>query len=115
MKMKKFKMKNVFSFHGEPYMNGVGNIYREDKKNLYTMSPDAYIAKSAFILDMSVDQVINTRLNDKTSYRYIEEAAKNGTLTIPLLDYKRKSQDGLHRAMWAKSIGMKQIPVFIFK
>jgi len=115
MKKTKFKMKTTFSFHGEPYMNGVGNIYREDKEHLYTMSPDAYIAKAALILNMSIDQVINTRLKDKTSYRYIEEAAKMGKLTIPLLDYQRKNQDGLHRAMWAKSIGMKQIPVFIYK
>lgn len=113
--MKKLKIKDVFSYNGVPYMNDPQYKETENKRNFYLISPDAYIAKCAIILDMSVHQITKTRLNDKSSYRYIEQAAGHGTLTIPILDYETNNQDGLHRAMWAKTKGMKQIPVFILK
>ena len=115
MKKKTKNVKKIFSFGGVPYMNERRYAKMESKKHLYFMKPDTYISKCSEILGMTVNQLVNTRLADHTSYRYIDDAADNGTLTIPLLDYKTKNQDGLHRAMWAKERGIKKIPVFIFK
>jgi hypothetical protein len=64
---------------------------------------------------MTYDQVYQTRLKDHSSYLYIEQAADKGLLTIPVLDYQHKTQNGLHRAMWAKEKGFKKIPVLIYK
>jgi len=109
------KANNIFSFGGVPYMNGKEYAKQESKKNLYIMTPDDYIAKSAEILNMTLDQVIATRLHDSTAFMYIENAASNGTLSIPVLDYRNNTQNGLHRAMWAKEHAIKKIPVFVFK
>lgn len=108
------QIKSIFALKGVPYMNDKKYIDKADKIYLYTMTPDTYIIKAAKILGMTYEQVINTRLKDHHSYLYIGKAAKNGSLTIPVLDYNNNTQDGLHRAMWAKEVGLKQIPVFVY-
>lgn len=110
----KYKLNKTFSINGEPYMNQRKYLKMPVKGNLYTMTPDTYINESAKILGMSYQDVINTRLRDHKSYSYISMAAEKGKLTIPVLDYINQSQDGLHRAMWAKQNGFKHIPVLIF-
>lgn len=109
------KLHKVFALEGEPQMNEKRYGGVVSKKNLYLLTPDQYIEKSAEILNMSFDQVVKTRLRDHRSYVYIERAAKQGKLTIPVLDYVRNNQNGLHRAMWAKEQGFKKIPVLIIK
>lgn len=108
------KLQSIFSLKGKPYMNNKMYLSMSTENHLYTMTPDTYILKAAEILGMSYSEVINTRLKDHHSYSYIEEAAQKGSLTIPILDYDTNSQDGLHRAMWAKEKGFKHIPVLIY-
>lgn len=108
------KLRKIFSLKGDPYMNDRRYLNMPSKGYLYVMTPDAYILESALILGMSYDQVVKTRLRDHKSYTYISSAAENGKLTIPVLDYKSMTQDGLHRAMWAKENGFKKIPVLIY-
>lgn len=105
----------TFSVQGDPYMNEQKYKDMPIKRHLYVMTPDRYIQLSAEILNMTYDQVYQTRLKDHSSYSYIKSAASKGLLTIPVLDYKSKTQNGLHRAMWAKENGFKKIPVLIYK
>lgn len=109
------KILKTFSILGDPYMNEFKYRNTPIKKHLHVMTPDHYIQLSAELLNMTFDQVVNTRLKDHSSYSYIERAAKKGLLTIPVLDYKDKVQNGLHRAMWCKEQGFKKIPVLIYK
>lgn len=112
---KKTNILKVFSFHGEPYMNNKEYMFKESPRHLVLMSPDTYIEKCAEILGITYEQLIGTRLRDRKSFEYIENAANKGLLTIPIIDYIHKKQDGIHRAMWAKEKGMTSIPVFMFK
>jgi hypothetical protein len=105
----------IFSLQGEPYMNDRKYLSMPTSDNVFVMSPDSYIKLAAEILEMSYANVIKTRLKDHASYGHIELAAKRGKLTIPVLDYVNKTQDGLHRAMWAKQNGIKKIPVLIYR
>lgn len=109
------KITSTFSLKGEPYMNNKKYLDMPIDGYLYSMSPTAYIRMAAEILGMTYDQVVKTRLKDHTSYAYIERAAEQGKLTIPVLDYVNNTQDGLHRAMWAKEKGFKGIPVLIYR
>lgn len=108
-------LSSVFSLNGKPYMNDKRYLTMPTRDHVYTMSPEHYIKLAADILNMSFSHVVNTRLKDHKSYAYISEAAKNGTLTIPVLDYINNTQDGLHRAMWALENGYKLIPVLIYR
>lgn len=111
---KKYTAENSFSFYGKPYMNEYMYFDIEDVDDVHFMTPDKYIELCAKLHGLSPEQVVASRKDDKMSFRLIEQAANNGTLTIPHIDYERKRQDGLHRVMWAKSKGIKEIPVFLF-
>ena len=108
------RISSTFSIKGDPYMNDKKYLNMPVKNKLYTMTPDTYINEAAKILGLTYNQVISTRLKDDRSYHYIREAAEKGTLTIPVLDYIGNTQDGLHRALWAKQNGFKNIPVLIY-
>lgn len=109
------KIKRFFSMNGQPFMNQSEYKDKQQLKYLKFMKPDRYIQESAKLLNLSVEQVISSRINDKQSYDWITLAAIKKQLTIPMLDYKNKKQDGLHRVIWAKKQGLKKIPVFVYK
>lgn len=104
-----------FTYGGQPYMNEPEYFLKESGEHFHNISPDDYITHCSEIMGLDVQTLIGTRKYDDESYFYIEEAARNMQLTIPVLDFKNNIQNGLHRAIWAKKQGMELIPVFIYR
>lgn len=111
----KRSIKRFFSMNGQPFMNESQYKDKQQFKYLKFMKPSKYIKESAKLLNLSVEQVIASRINDIQSYDWITIAALKRELTIPILDYASGKQDGLHRVMWAQKQGLKKIPVFVYK
>ena len=108
------RIKRYFHINGEPYMNTLAYKGRQQRKYIKFMSPKKYIKEAAGILGLTPGQAVASRLNDN-SYTWILDAALKGKLTIPMLDYVERKQDGLHRVIWAKKQGLRKIPVFVYK
>lgn len=77
-----------------------------------SMSPDDYMEKCADIHDTSVKQQHN--MTDPTLISHYEERVLDGSpMPLPVLDYSRLNQEGRHRAIVAKNLGLSEIPVLI--
>jgi len=80
------------------------------------MSPDEYIQSAYDVLKSkgrtgTMEQLINARKDKVAIY---EKSARDGTKTTPpQLDYLNGRQDGFHRALVAKNLGEKEIPVIV--
>lgn len=110
---------DIFRLNGSPYMNE--EVYKtietleEDGVYISWMSPDEYIKMSSYVKTKGSKELKRERLDDDKSFEAIEKAAKKGTLTIPVIDFKYGVQNGIHRAMWCKEQGIKTIPVLVIE
>lgn len=76
------------------------------------MSPEEYITRCADILQTTPKALIAERIDDRLTG--ILKAFNEGkTFCMPSLNYIDKTQDGLHRAMAANTLGIEKIPVII--
>ena len=97
----------------------VGNeTYDESLKDLgqiKTYEIDDYISECAKNMNIDINELITSRQD--TALEKIKELMVQGTkLNIPYLHYYKSgnfNQDGLHRAIAAKSLGDKSMPVFV--
>jgi len=87
------------------------------KGSVIMMSPDEYIERAAKGFSKfnptTIDSVINSR--DKTLIdKYAQEMQDGAKFPTIMLDYSMGfGQEGLHRALAAKKLGIKEIPVMI--
>jgi hypothetical protein len=87
------------------------------------MSPDEYIEEAASRLGMQTDrsakEVIEQRLSDKKYLDDLEAAITTKPTAPPYLDYRFDSsssgQEGLHRSLIAKRLGVEKMPVMIMR
>jgi hypothetical protein len=94
-----------------------GGVYKHPTKgwtsHIIEMSPLEYIEACADMFKVSAEDLIETRLDD-----YDLNAVFNplkGDIFYLAIDYKRNTQEGLHRAIWAMSNSMEEVPVIIIK
>jgi len=90
------------------------------------ISPDKYLQESARIhfaeKDIKIDskeilrdmaKVEASRVDKKYVNLYYQQAKKGSKMPLPVLDYRENSQEGRHRAVVAKKLGLKKIPVLV--
>ena len=103
--------------------------YAKDKHTFYEkikMSPDAYIdaCASGFRLNMystNYRKLYDGRVQDRETIEHLKEVIQNGEMDVPVLSYYyykswdcNFEQEGIHRAIAAKELGYKEIPVIVF-
>lgn len=82
------------------------------KAKLVFMDPDVYIQKVARMWNQSYTQVRKSRENEKHIIDDLVNKLQQGVeLDTPVINYKDKTQEGLHRALAALKLGIKVIPV----
>jgi hypothetical protein len=84
------------------------------------MSPDEYLNKTekGFSKDYGAGAIGNMGWFSKKAQDAIVDAIKKGDkIDMPMLDYSRKDfgQEGRHRAVVARALGVKEMPVFIMR
>ena len=81
------------------------------------MSPLEYIEACAELFskneEVTVEDLIETRIDD---YDFEEVFTKGqGQIFYLVIDYKRNTQEGLHRAIWALEKNLETVPVIVIK
>ena len=91
-----------------------------------TMSPAAYIETCAegFRVNhysTSYDKLYKNRAVDKERIEELKKIIQTGEMDTPMIEYyyystndRNFTQEGIHRAIAAKELGLKEIPVYIF-
>lgn len=84
------------------------------------MSPDEYIEEATGILAskgiQTADEILVQRSKDTENIDFLKDRIQSGEKTgAPYLDYKNAGQEGLHRAIAAKELGMESIPVQVIR
>lgn len=98
------------------WTNKTGNEYFDtnEKLEIKSMSPDEYIQECSDKMQISVEELIESRKDEKLNK--IKDKFKAGEkLDIPYLHYQNEGfmQDGLHRALAVKELGDENLPVAI--
>lgn len=128
---------NVYSRKNEEFVNSTGMSYYDDiinkpdyfqKKGRYItkimMSPVAYIETcvEGFRNNGSstdYNSLYNSRSDDRKDIEEYKDIIQNGKMDTPVLHYDLSEdgyyfdQEGIHRAIAAKELGMKFIPVYL--
>ena len=121
-KKKKIQIKSKYFSNttNTPYYDGVMEFPRYHKGykgvcgKIVLMSPDDYFSSCAHTrTDLTsycdeFDSVDMERVN-----KYYERALKGEKMPIPVIDEKMHSQEGRHRAMVARKLELKKMPVLI--
>jgi hypothetical protein len=100
------------------------NYFKESKDIDYeirNMSPDEYLERAAAILrpeGKTIQYVIDDRAKESGYINNMAASMQDGRVyAAPYLDYgsggRRASQEGMHRALAAKQLGMEEIPVMV--
>lgn len=81
--------------------------------NVKNMTPDEYIDAAVKILqDLNPGATKESILKTRDDFGYLrKEIAAGKPIGMPYLDYKRNQQEGLHRALLAKEMGISDFPV----
>ena len=92
--------------------------YFESEKDkafdIVSMSPDEYLDKSAGILGISKDELEARMLKGDRLESMMDLATKqDDKIQMPYLDYTTGGQEGNHRAMVAKQLGVEQMPTMV--
>ena len=86
------------------------NGYEAKIENL---SPDGYLRACATQKEQSVKQMIEDRI-DENYYKLVKELGKSKTINNSIwLDRNANQQEGIHRAMALKKLGVKTIPTLV--
>ena len=80
--------------------------------NIEWMSPNEYLNKAADALGISFENFISIVDNKSIEY-YKNKIQKGDTIPMPVVDFSYKGQEGRHRAIAAKELGIKSIPIFV--
>jgi hypothetical protein len=103
-----------------PYYDGLLEFPRYHKENkgdcgsIVLMSPDDYFMSCAHVRSNlssycdEFDSVERERVE-----KYYQRSLKGEKMPIPVIDKHRCSQEGRHRAMVARRLELKKIPVLI--
>lgn len=107
--------KTGMSFYDD-FLNKEDHKYKKLCKGLQgeivMMSPDDYIKGCSKIFNVPVRNVLNGVINSNVN-KYADEM-KNGTkFNLPILNYAQNEQEGRHRALAAKKLGVDKIPVLV--
>lgn len=74
------------------------------------MSPDEYLTRCARMFNTPFKyRMIESQLVEK----YKKRVLNGSKMPLPVIDEKEQSQEGRHRAMVAKELGVKRMPVLI--
>lgn len=110
---------NQFDYAKDPaYFSEQKDISSEVKR----LTPDEYLNEGAKILasggrrSTTPDEIIAQRSGDRESIDFLKERMQSGkNVGVPYLNYKTGAQEGMHRALAAKELGMETIPVQIIR
>lgn len=76
------------------------------------MTPDEYMAECAKFHNNTIEE--EYMMVDPVNVERLKEVVAGGELLpLPYLDYARRGQEGRHRAVLAKQLGYKYIPVMV--
>jgi len=93
------------------------NVYKHPTKGwtsyIIEMSPLEYIEACADMFGTDIKDLIETRIGDYDLNQMFNPLV--GNLFYLAIDYKRNTQEGLHRAIWAMSNEVSQVPVIVIK
>lgn len=79
------------------------------------MPPDVYIEKCAYdIFNSTVEKTLRG-INDINIDKYAEQMKNGEKFDLPVLDYSGKTQEGRHRALAMKKLGIKLMPVLVVR
>jgi hypothetical protein len=92
--------------------------YKKNKKMygyIEELTPEEYMKRCAELHKSSYTQQMQ-HVDKEVIYRIVKDIKENHTkMYLPMLDYRINSQEGRHRAMIAKELGLFHIPVLIVK
>lgn len=88
--------------------------YKGDCGKIEMMSPDEYIYHCAVVRSSpsSIDEEMRN-VSGVCVEKYRQRSLRGEKMPIPVIDKHRCSQEGRHRAMTAKKLGLKSIPVLV--
>lgn len=79
---------------------------------IINMAPKEYIQRCADMFGVSYEYLTETRIDDALKKCYKEMANKT-KFDIPMINYKKNSQEGLHRAICSLLLEEETIPVMV--
>lgn len=80
------------------------------------MSPDEYIRQAAKLREVPTTYEEELRgVADQLVREYVERVCKGEKMPLLLLDTTTQAQDGRHRAIAAKCLGLAKVPVLVVK
>lgn len=83
-----------------------------EKGTIIWMTPDEALAKGAEIHGVSMEEELRI-VSEEAISKYTELMKQGEKFPLPVLDYKRKDQEGRHRLLAAKKVGVVRVPVLI--
>lgn len=78
------------------------------------MSPDGYIKESPFLSGMN-EEYLKEFGDSALVQEYMKKMERGDKFHIPFIDYSDNSQEGNHRVIAAKKLGVEEIPVLVVK
>ena len=94
----------------------VKNKNKNVKAQVFELTPDEYLERSAKILNKPKKELEQTiRQGDRYDDMVELAISKNDDIQMPYLDYASKGQEGNHRALVAKDLGAETIPVLVIR
>ncbi|MGG0308389.1 hypothetical protein ABEY43_06755 [Priestia megaterium] len=92
-----------------------GQSQREKGKELSHvinyMTPDDYLSRCTIINNCTLDEIHN--MIDETNVEELLEVVVKEKLPLPFINYVSNGQEGRHRAIVAKRLGLDIMPVMI--
>lgn len=111
---KYFDMDSIYKQYVEFYMPLYSIINKRKTASLVEISPDQYIRNIARGFGgLSYDDALSPVKNELVD-KYAKDMLKGDKFPVPYYVNNRSDQEGRHRAMAAKKIGCKKIPVIKF-
>lgn len=89
------------------------------------MSPTQYLEESykihrKFSIDYGIPQItfetyLKTNIDPDLINEYVQRTLEGSKMPMPVLDYDKLTQEGRHRAVVAKELGVEKIPVLVVR
>jgi hypothetical protein len=78
------------------------------------MTPEGYMQICAMIQKISIQREYDM-IDDKQVELLLNKVKTGTKMFLPVIDYIAKTQEGRHRAMVAKKLGLEKMPVLVVK